>query len=60
MQNEYFAFITAAYAISALSLLGLGLWIALDARARRSELKALEARGIRRRSDRHTKQGRPA
>ncbi|SKA21225.1 heme exporter protein CcmD [Consotaella salsifontis] len=51
MQNEYFAFISAAYGVSALSLLGLALWLFLDARGRQRELKALEARGIRRRSD---------
>lgn len=52
MQNDYFGFIAAAYGISALAILGLGLWILLDARARRAELRVLEASGIRRRSDR--------
>ena len=50
MQNEYFAFVSAAYALSALALLGLGLWIYLDARAQKLALAELEARGIRRRS----------
>ena len=50
MQDEYFAFVGAAYALSALALLGLGLWIYLDARAQKRALAGLEARGIRRRS----------
>ena len=44
-------FVTAAYLVSALGLGGLALWIALDARARRREIAALEAAGTRRRSD---------
>lgn len=54
MQSEYFAFVDAAYAISALALLVLGLWIFLDARGRRAELLRLEELGVRRRSDRRT------
>ena len=52
MQNDYFAFIASAYGISALAIAGLLLWVFLDARARSAELEALEASGIRRRSDR--------
>ena len=52
MQTEYVAFIAAAYGVSALALAGLGLWILLDGRSVRAELKALEARGLRRRSGR--------
>ena len=52
MQNEYFAFIAAAYGLSAAALIGLAAWISLDARARRAELKTLEASGATRRSDR--------
>jgi heme exporter protein D len=52
MQNEYFGFIAAAYGISALALLGLAAWVILDARARRAEMAALEASGLRRRSAR--------
>ncbi|MCQ8782987.1 heme exporter protein CcmD [Mangrovibrevibacter kandeliae] len=48
--HDYTGFIAAAYGISALALAGLGLWLFLDARARRAELKLLEARGVRRRS----------
>ncbi|MAU97173.1 MAG: heme exporter protein CcmD [Fulvimarina sp.] len=50
MQADYFAFIASAYGISALAILGLAIWVFLDARAQRGALKALEAQGIRRRS----------
>ena len=50
MQNEYFAFIASAYGISTVALAGLGLWVFLDARAQRRDLKDLDARGVRRRS----------
>ncbi|MGB6118578.1 MAG: heme exporter protein CcmD [Mesorhizobium sp.] len=43
-------FVTAAYVVSAISLGGLALWILLDQRARRREIAALEASGIKRRS----------
>lgn len=52
MQNDYVGFIVSAYGISAIAIVSLGLWIFLDARARRAELRALEASGFRRRSDR--------
>jgi heme exporter protein D len=45
-------FVTAAYAVSALGLAGLGLWIVLDQRARQREMAEMEAAGIKRRSDR--------
>jgi heme exporter protein D len=44
-------FVTAAYAITAIVLAGLIGWILLDQRARKRELVALEAAGVRRRSD---------
>lgn len=44
-------YVTAAYAFSAVGLAGLVGWILLDQRARRRELRELEASGIRRRSD---------
>ncbi|HEY9057646.1 MAG TPA: heme exporter protein CcmD [Aurantimonas sp.] len=47
---NYFGFIASAYGVSALALLALALWVFLDARAQRRALKALEARGVRRRS----------
>ncbi|MGB3502967.1 MAG: heme exporter protein CcmD [Mesorhizobium sp.] len=43
-------FVTAAYAVSAVALGGLALWILLDQRARRREIATLEASGIKRRS----------
>lgn len=51
MSGDYTGFILAAYGFSALAVIGLGLWIALDSRAQKRALADLEARGIRRRSD---------
>ena len=45
-------FVTVAYAVSALGLGGLSLWILLDQRARRREMAEMEAAGVKRRSDR--------
>ena len=45
-------YVSAAYAISALALAGLVVWIVTDQRARQREMTELEARGLRRRSDR--------
>ncbi|WP_296744963.1 heme exporter protein CcmD [Mesorhizobium sp.] len=44
-------FVTAAYTITAIVLAGLIGWILLDQRARKRQLAALEAAGVRRRSD---------
>ncbi|TIM64529.1 MAG: heme exporter protein CcmD, partial [Mesorhizobium sp.] len=44
-------YVAAAYAISAIVLVGLIAWILLDQRARKRELAALDAAGVRRRSD---------
>ncbi|HRP78531.1 MAG TPA: heme exporter protein CcmD [Aquamicrobium sp.] len=44
-------YVAAAYGVSALVLVGLALWILADQRARRREMAALEAAGLRRRSD---------
>ena len=44
-------FVFAAYAASALVIGAMILWIALSQRARRGELAALEASGVKRRSD---------
>ena len=44
-------YVAAAYGVSALVLAGLALWILADQRARRREMAALEASGVRRRSD---------
>ncbi|KQZ14987.1 transcriptional regulator [Mesorhizobium sp. Root554] len=49
-------YVTAAYAITAVVLAGLIGWILLDQRARKRELAELEAAGIRRRSDKPSKQ----
>ena len=46
------AFIVTAYAAAALVLAALTAWIALDHRAQRRSLAALEARGVTRRSER--------
>jgi heme exporter protein D len=43
-------FIAAAYLVTAIVLIGLGLWVVLDGRAQRRRLAELEARGVRRRS----------
>ncbi|HWK64657.1 MAG TPA: heme exporter protein CcmD [Rhizobiaceae bacterium] len=45
-------YVTAAYAVTVLVLAGLIGWLLVDQRARRRELIELEARGVRRRSDR--------
>ncbi|BCM22464.1 heme exporter protein CcmD [Mesorhizobium sp. J8] len=49
--SAHVLFVTAAYAITAVVLAGLIGWILLDQRARKRELAALEAAGVRRRSD---------
>jgi heme exporter protein D len=43
-------FIIAAYAIAALVIAGLIVWVELDNRALRRQLKELDARGVTRRS----------
>lgn len=43
-------FVTAAYAVSALGLGGIGLWTILDQRQRRREIAELEKSGVTRRS----------
>ncbi|MDX8500432.1 heme exporter protein CcmD [Mesorhizobium captivum] len=48
-------YVTAAYAITGIVLAGLIGWILLDQRARRRELAALDAAGVRRRSDKSGK-----
>jgi heme exporter protein D len=44
-------FIIAAYAIFFVVVVGLIVWVILDGVAQRRQLAALDARGIRRRSD---------
>ena len=45
-------FIVAAYAVAAVVLASLVVWVALDYRARRRQIETLEARGVVRRSER--------
>lgn len=49
--SGHVAYVAAAYGVSALVIAGLAIWIVVDQRARKRELAALEAAGIRRRSD---------
>ncbi|ASY64686.1 Cytochrome c-type biogenesis protein CcmD, interacts with CcmCE [Sinorhizobium sojae CCBAU 05684] len=44
------AYVLSCYAVAAATVAGLVLWVIGDGRARRRELQALEAAGIRRRS----------
>ncbi|MBP1858522.1 heme exporter protein CcmD [Rhizobium herbae] len=44
------AYVVASYGIAALTVVALILWVWTDGRARRRELQALDAAGIRRRS----------
>ncbi len=44
-------FVAIAYGVTGLTVAVLIGWVLLDQRARRAELAALEASGIRRRSD---------
>ena len=45
-------YVAAAYGVTFVVLAGLVGWLLVDGRARRRELLELEARGVRRRSDR--------
>ncbi len=47
---SHLAYVSIAYGATALTLLALVMWILADQRARRAELDALEAQGVRRRS----------
>ena len=46
------AFIWASYAAMAFVMAGLVLWLLLDGRRQKQALEELEARGVKRRSDR--------
>ncbi|MGV1772781.1 heme exporter protein CcmD [Agrobacterium vitis] len=48
---KYAFYIGTAYGLTAAAILFMVVWIWLEGRARQKELKALEASGIRRRSD---------
>jgi heme exporter protein D len=48
MSHSFYVF--GSYGLAAIICLGLTLWVYLDGRARQTELRLLEAQGIRRRS----------
>lgn len=55
--GNHAGFILAAYGLAAAVVAGLAVWIVVDGRARRRELADLEARGVRRRSNRTPGEG---
>ena len=48
---SHFAFVALAYGVTAVTVAVLILWIVFDQIGRRADLAALEASGVRRRSD---------
>jgi heme exporter protein D len=48
--SDHVGFIVAAYAVTAVVLVGLLAWIIADGRTQKRHLAELEARGIKRRS----------
>jgi len=48
---SHFAYVTAAYAITVLALVGLAGWILVDQSSQKRALDDLERRGVRRRSE---------
>lgn len=52
MPGNYASFIVSAYALTALSVAALIVWVVADYRRQRNMLRDLESRGITRRSDR--------
>ncbi len=50
--DPHAAFILASYAVTAVTLLALAVWIAVDYRSQKARLAEMEARGISRRSAR--------
>ncbi|OLP56092.1 heme exporter protein CcmD [Rhizobium rhizosphaerae] len=53
----HIGFVLASYGAALVVVFGLILWVVLDGRARRADIRALEAAGIRRRSDRRPESG---
>jgi len=51
------AYIWASYAVVAIVLAGLAGWLVWDGRRQRRLIEELDARGVRRRSDRDRSQG---
>ena len=49
---SHIGFVLASYGAALGVIIGLILWVVLDGRARQADIRALEASGIRRRSDR--------
>ena len=49
--SAHAAYVAAAYAVSALGIAALAVWILLDDRGRRQDLRRLEESGLRRRSE---------
>jgi heme exporter protein D len=49
--TDHAGFVFASYAVSVIVIGALMLWIMLGQRARKAELAALEASGVKRRSD---------
>ncbi|OLP60222.1 heme exporter protein CcmD [Xaviernesmea oryzae] len=60
LDAPHIGFVLASYGAALAIILGLILWVLLDGRARRAEIRALEAAGIRRRSDRPVDDARAA
>lgn len=52
LSDPHFGYIAASYAIVAVVALALIIWIRVDYRVQRKLLDELEARGVRRRSER--------
>jgi heme exporter protein D len=50
--SDHTGFIVAAYAVTAVVLVALVLWVALDARLQKRRLADLDQRGVKRRSER--------
>jgi heme exporter protein D len=55
--GPHWGFIVGSYTLAALVMLGLVAWILADLRAQRRILADLEARGVRRRSNRPAEPG---
>jgi heme exporter protein D len=49
-EGTHLGFIVAAYAVTAVVLVGIVAWIIVDGRNQRRRIADLEARGVRRRS----------
>lgn len=52
MSGNYAHFIISAYALTALAVAALMIWVVTDYRRQRAALRDLEARGVSRRSGR--------